>query len=333
MTAIRLDPHPVLSAEQERALSESAEVRFSCQEGPSPSSNRIGPTRFVLGHGSDWSPLSHSLKVEAQFKNCAQLACLWGPSQLVPRGTEVVAALEWRSQKTSRRGMSNQIAFSRDSIAGLYQLDFSVDFGPRELLGGVLLAIRLYVGRPGKVAKAEMHLGNIQGFRLGTISPEWEIILDGDGSLFPITHTKSTPKEPLWRFWADWEDPTYDEFSSEYVSLEINEDHPAFKELYGDSKAPYSTFLFRQVLASWLLLFFDELRRKTEKEPIDGGAGANSLLTQWEAIVEGHNDLLLPGSIARAASQLRSKGDLDVSSAETILRTAQVWIDREFNVT
>ena len=151
-------------------------------------------------------------------------------------------------------------------------------------------------------------------------------MFDGSGSLFPIVHVSHLATDPLWSFSSDWDDPTFDEFSTDFVSLEINTSHPSFGELYGDARAPYSTPLFKQVLASWLMLFFDELQNGAEEETIAPGA-----VTQWRAIVEGkHPESILPGSIARAAREFCVHGNLNVTSKPELLHSAQRWIDERF---
>lgn len=330
MTHVRLPPYPVVTDDIRAKVSGALAVKFHCPTGPAPGEQAISALRYVFGRASDWSIQRHPLQVECVLAQPSLLEGLFGRDGVVCKSAGVMVLLEWTSVKTSRRGLSKPVLLTRQELSKCKELVLVLEFAERELLGDVQLTLQALVGEAGRPAADERHLANSPGLRLGALSETWELIFDGAGSLFPIVQVQNAPTDPLWTFYGDWEDATFDEFSAEFVALEANESHPAFKELYGDPSAPYSTSLFKQVVASWLLVFFDRLKETTKDEPIDPTPGGDDLM-QWDAIVGGQRtDMLLPGSIARAAREFCSRGEFDVSSAATLLRTAQVWIDRRF---
>jgi len=238
----------------------------------------------------------------------------------------LVVALEWVSSRSSRRGFSEPHFFDYAKAAACQEVCVQFTLPARDLIGGATLSLELLVGKAGNPAEAERHLANKPGLRLGAICEPWQLVFDGSGSLFPIVQVSLSASEPLWSFHGDWDDATFDEFSPEFVALRLNTSHPAFEELRGDIGAPFCTPLFRQVLASWLLLFFDELQSKAELEIISSDS-----VTQWRAIIEGlYLENILPGSIANAAREFCLRGELDFSSKSSLLLSAQRWIDERF---
>jgi hypothetical protein len=332
MTLFRLSSFPVVSDELQARISPALKLNFSCANGPPPGELAVAPFRYVFGRTSDWSVQEHCLQIDCVLADPSLLSTIFGPTGLVCRTASIMAVLEWTSAKTARRGFSAPRLISQRDTSGTHPLSFTICFAEREVLGDLQVTLQLFVGAPGRPAEGERHLANNMGVRLGAISETWELVFDGQGSLFPITQAKHAPSDPLWNLVVeDWEDAAFDEFASEFVSLEVNESHPAFAELYGAAGAPYATNLFKQVMASWLLLFFEVLKERTAEVEADPESGDG--VTQWQAILNengSHRNHLLPGSIARAASEFVARGDLDFSSHAAFLRSAQVWIDQRF---
>jgi hypothetical protein len=333
MMPVRLPPFPVVGDELRSGAAKALKLEFSSPGGPPPGAALIAANRYVFGRGSDWNSKAHALQIDCVLIDSSVLAALFGPEGVVCKNAGILIVLEWASVKSSRRGFCSSRLMTRREVASGEAVKFEVCFSQGELLGEVHLTLEVFVGASGRPTAEERHLANEPGLRLGSLSETWELILDGQGSLFPITQAKHAPTDPLWSMKREkWEDVTYDEFSQEFVALEVNEGHPAFGELYGSASAPYATQLFRQVLVCWLLLFFEALEARTREEEIDPDSGDR--VTQWEAIVDpnGRYDRhLLPGSIGKAARVFVSRGDLDVSSPEALVRTAQVWIDQRFS--
>lgn len=324
MTPVRLPPYPCVPDELKARVRSS--LHFASLAGPAPGERETAPQRFIFGTGTDWSVDQHPLRVECKLANPDILFDQFGPNGLVCRDARIMVVLEWVSSKSSRRGFSKPHLLGCSDTSQAKDLSFVLEFPARDLAGNVQLSLELFVGSQGKPGLDERHLANKPGSRLGSLSEPWHLVFDGSGSLFPILHVKNQPTDPLWSFSRDWDDPTFDEFTTDFVSLEINTSHPAFGELHGDAGAPYSTMLFRQVLASWLMLFLDELRNDTEDQTLAQGA-----VSQWRAISEGKNpESILPGSIAQAAREFCIRGDLDVTSRPALLLSAQRWIDERF---
>lgn len=325
MTRVRLPPYPCVTDDLRSKLESG--LGFSCPDGPPPGEHRIDLQRYTFGKGTDWSIEQHPLRIECRLANPGMLAEVFGAKGLVCRNARLMIALEWVSSRSSRRGFSKPQLLDYREVSGRRELVFVLDFPARELAGGIQLSLELLVGAAGRPGKDERHLANAAGLRLGSLGEPWHLVFDGAGSLFPIVQRAHAPTDPLWNFIADWDDPAFDEFSVDFVCLEINTSHPDFGVLYGDAKSPYSTPLFRQVLASWLMLFLEELRD-------DAGAGPAAQVTdalRGRLTADGESaEEVLPGSIAHAAREFRLRGNLDTKSSAGLLYSAQRWVDERF---
>lgn len=331
MTAVRIPPYPVVPEAIRRELEGDISLSFSCPNGPDPGAKRLDLVRYVLGVGSDWSSQENPLEIKVVF-NAKGLASLFGPSGMVCANAAIGVAVEWTSQKASRRGLSKLVLITKQMADSSEVIGIDLGFGAGEIFGDINLSLQAFVGSCGVPTIDERNLANGVGLRLGGLGGEWRIFFDGSGSLFPLRQVINAPSDPLWRLVVeDWEDATFDEFSSDFVSLEVNRAHPSFPELYGDSTAPYATSLFKQVLATWIMLFIDVLRERTETCALE--VRGSGIVTQWDAIgdVNGaYREHMLPGSIARAGWELISKGELDLSSRSALLVSVQRWVDQRF---
>jgi hypothetical protein len=152
------------------------------------------------------------------------------------------------------------------------------------------------------------------GARLGPLTQPIEIIIDGDGSLFPVLEEPLGAEEPLWELKACWSDPQDEPFSSEYVALVLNSTHPHFDQLR-DRRALNieQSPLMRQVFAAWLALVIANVKE-------DMGAEFDTHLDAPEAD-EGI------GSIADAVRSFIRLGDLDTGSLPDLFKSTQRWLD------
>lgn len=316
MTLHRIPPHPVVTDRLRERIASSVKLTFASRSGQTPGAKELQDGRFVFGVNTGWSVAEHDLEVCCELSEFQVAAELFGPSGLVCRDASLGLALEWTSSDTARRQITAPSMIRFPGPVSMEPIRFTLEIPAASVRGTVRLSLQLVVGKPGSPGKDERHLANVKGFRLGSVSQEYELVFEGDGSLFPITEEAGEASEALWAFRAfPWDDVSTDEFSSEYVTLAINSTHPAFAQLKGSSLSPYQTVLFRQVLASWLTLFLLKIKERAEH-------------SQWRDIETHNGEAYLPGSIADAAAYLINVGALNTGSPETLMQSCQKWIDK-----
>jgi hypothetical protein len=141
------------------------------------------------------------------------------------------------------------------------------------------------------------------------------VVIDGDGSLFPVQEEALGRDGALWEIRTAWNDPREEPFASEYVALVLNRDHEQFEQLR-ERRAGHSrqTPLMRHVLSSWIALLVHEVRSELE--------------TDFDDIVSRQAGTVDFASIAEAAAAFVRSGELDTSSAHALFASAQRWLDR-----
>lgn len=329
MSVRRLPAYPVVASDLRQRLAKSVKLGFTSSEGLAPGARQVAPGRWVFGTQTAWSVAHHGLTVTCVLADTEPLSRLFGRNGLVCHDASIAVVCEWASQDSSRRGMSSPVLASAAGSDGNEPLSFELLFPAASLRGRVRLSLQLLVGKAGSPGSGEAHLANTAGARLGCISDEYELVFDGDGSLFPIRELNLTAEGPLWRFDGNWEDLTFDDFEAEYVALEVNTAHPSFGELKGAPETPYQTALFREVVASWVALFLWRVKEDAEATALDDeGLGGTSDL--WAAIESGTQGVCLPGSIGDAAWAFVGRGALDTASLEALMETSQIWVERRF---
>ncbi|HCT0544149.1 TPA: hypothetical protein K8052_002299, partial [Staphylococcus pseudintermedius] len=99
-----------------------------------------------------------------------------------------------------------------------------------------------------------------------------KIIVDGSGSIFPITEF-SEKDGPLWKVNKSWIDASEDTFDSSNVSLMINDKHPLYRKITsGKSNQMLTGSIVLQVMS----MIIDEVINKEsqsledEEEIIEG---------------------------------------------------------------
>ncbi len=283
-------------------------------EGPlTPGARALEPRYYTLGHDSDWSAECHPLEVGLALPDPRWLDCLFGPQGLVCGDAVIGLALEWGSDSSARRGMGDVVRYrlGGSDPAGC---SLRVYLGPGSVRGTVVFDLVLFVLQPGVPREDEGHLANTSGFRLGSLAAVWRVVVDGDGSLFPIVQEPGSVDGPLWEYRKDWDEPDVDPFDEDHVRLVVYDGHPDFRVLKGSDESPFDTPLFRQVLGCWLALLFEDLERDAPDV--------------WNRIVADEDAGFEPGSIAAAARYLSRTGGIDHATLALRVKTSLAWVDR-----
>lgn len=311
MKISRIAPHPVLTDDLLAQLDIRCDARFM-SSGPDPGAQGAWGEQFTLGHDAEWDPHEHDLTVVCAAE-IDGMSRLFGAAGIAPRSATLAVALEWLSPDSGWRLLSEPCLVRMPApppACGTVQL--SLRFPPDSLRGTGMFFLQLLLNDPGTPGTDELALARTPGFRFGALGPGTRVVIDGDGSLFPVVEESAGADAPLWQFTKDWSDPIEDEFSAVWLSLTLNRDHPDFPSLRGPATGSW-TPLFCQVVSAWITTFLLELRADMDAD--------------FGEIEIGRIGRAQPGSIAHAAATMIRHGPLDCSSPAALAYSVQQWID------
>ncbi|MDB5937387.1 MAG: hypothetical protein JWQ01_4731 [Massilia sp.] len=314
MKLAKLPPHPDLSTLLQEIPFTPAISFYS--KGPAPGEKGAWGGQFTLGNDTDWSADYHDLTVRYDVGEIPELNTLFGVGGLAPRSATLLLVLEWVSVDSGWRCFGEPWPFNaQDQQKEQGPIGLWIRFPPNSIRGKGTLTPQLLLADPGQPTADESMLAGTAGYRFGPLDSGTDIVIDGDGSLFPILEEDLGPLAPLWEFRKDWTDPFEEDFSVAYLALALNTSHPDYGYLKNSNAIAASTWtpLLRQVVASWLVVLILELQH---------GSGED-----FEDIASGKSGRALPGSIADAVSYILRIAPLDLASASSLAISAQQWID------
>ena len=219
-------------------------LRIEKDEGLSSAGKVIDPR-------CNWSPETHNLIINKQC-SLAQAYCLFGVGGIVPSTAEVGIALKWISTKSDVCGV---IPFGViNKLDSSIELSVSTTLEKGLIKGSIRLRTFLYLKDSGDPFPNETYLAQQPGTVLGILD-QYEIFIDGNGSLFPIMEVNK-PGEPLWKvFFNDSCDPLHDKFDNDNVEIQLNKAHPSYENLKVETSIS-ETPLLLEVLSSALFVIF-----------------------------------------------------------------------------
>jgi hypothetical protein len=255
------------------------------------------------------------LTIRCEIDEISGLAGLFGPKGLTARNATLSLALEWVSMDSGWRTLGEPWPLKiPDGTRGSDPIRLCISFSSSSIRGIGTLTLQLFLADPGEPTAEESMMARTVGFRFGSLDLGTRVVVDGDGSLFPIIEDNLGVSAPLWEFQRDWTDPFDEEFSTAFLSLALNRDHPDFRLLKENDQLFRWTPLFRQAVASWITILILELKNESPSE--------------FQEIESNRLGRALPGSIADAVAYMLRVGDLDSSSAASLMFSAQQWVDR-----
>ncbi|MGF6204028.1 hypothetical protein [Pseudomonas frederiksbergensis] len=283
---------------------------FRSEEGIDPGATEVSGDQYALGKDSDWNPAEHPLMVQCLIKRAPLLEAIFGPLGVVSTDAEVLLALEWASADSCWRTLGPVHGLRHEAEDEDVMLDIELD--PGTVRGSGFLSVQAFLGR--HAAEFIPGFAHQSGARLGLLAEPIEIVIDGDGSLFPVLEESLGAEGPLWELKACWSDPQDEPFSSDYVALVLNNAHPHFEQLR-DRRALNieQSPLMRQVFAAWLALVIAQVKE-------DMGAQFDTYLGAPDAD-EGI------ASIADAVRSFIRLGDLKTGSLTELFISTQCWLD------
>lgn len=252
----------------------------------------------------EWVPDKHDLCFQRKY-TIDNPKLLFGKYGIACENSELGIALLWTSKSSSQRG-AKVISGFRQQMDKPVSFRIKASFPPGQLKGSISLQTIIYLKTPGTLKQSERHLANNPGTILGILD-EYIIIIDGNGSVFPIVEV-SLPSEPLWWVSCDWSDPLVDSFDEENVKIILNKAHPNYKFLKLEDGLKESPMLF-DIIASAIQIIIQAVKGSDE----------------WSDIVEGKNMEL--GSIGHAVNYFITTFKWDPYSPENLARSIRKDFD------
>lgn len=193
--------------------------------------------KFYLGTVPEfWEPNENNLIVERELR-LNKIEILFGEKGIANKATTlgVAAKIHSRSSDFSQTFDLNCELKVSDSQK---IIKFKHEFEKSTLRGNIYIEIFLF---NKYTPKYNLDFANENGTNLGVIDG-LEIVVDGDGSTFPIVEVKKSG-EPLWKLVMNWNDLNNEAFEQENVRLEINIKHQMYDYIFQDRK-PSRMMLF-----------------------------------------------------------------------------------------
>lgn len=172
-------------------------------------------------------------------------------------------AVSWMNPDASQRGVVPVSEITKGSPAPC-EINGEIVFQKEQLRGTLILQTILYLKKKGKSEGLEIYQASEEGTVLGVLD-ETRVIIDGNGSLFPI-HEVSAPNEPLWWVRCEWNDPLEDSFTDDNFCIYLNRAHKDYTALNVNEGIKNSALLMEILSSSLQLLIMKVLNDETAKE-------------------------------------------------------------------
>jgi len=258
---------------------------------------------YTVSDGKNlWDPEDYELTVYKEYM-ISNPSFMFGENGVCPRSSTLGLAMIWSCKGTNSRGV---IVIDEIDIStqGDRKYFFKHTFPKGTLRNTLDLELIIYLKKIGNlIQKHEKIFAGIEGLTLGSIDST-KIVIDGNASMFPIV-TVDEPSQPLWWVNLDYNDPTEDLFSVEYISLKINKAHKDYKKLETVEGIAGNPLLI-EIMASAVQIIVNALK----KSPY------------WENIVS--KNQIDPGSIAEAICYILETYELKDLSEEQFARTLRM---------
>ena len=253
-----------------------------------------------------WSADTHNLILK-KAGSIQHPDLLFGKDGIVPHDAIIGIAGIWSSKRSDLHGSIQYGKFGMRVNA--YNFDQEYRFESGELRGSIHFKLVLYLKEAGQPYADEMHLANQTGIILGVIE-EFDLIIDGSGSVFPIYYVNE-PDRPLWWVSFSSTDPMEDAFDDQNVVLYLNQAHPSYGELKINDSLRESP-LFLEVISSALYIIVQSVKELVDEE--------------WDVIEAGED--LEQGTIAEAISYFINKLGWDTSSPVKLALSIHDYFDK-----
>ena len=196
---------------------------------------------------------------------------LFGKNGLVAAdGGKIGIAIMWMAPDSSERGVFAIDEISKTSAAP-HAINGTVKFPAKVLRGTLVLRTILYLKEHGNPDEMEKHQASEPGTVLG-IMDETRIIIDGNGSVFPI-HETAAPTNPLWWVQCNWTDATEDRFVDDNFCIYLNTAHKNYSNLNANEGLKNSPLLLEIICSALEILVTKVMQDPVARDAVMTGEG------------------------------------------------------------
>lgn len=247
-----------------------------------------------------WNPETHNIKVRKEF-NLNNPSFLFGTNGVCSPNGIIGLAINWACKGTNSRG-TIMIGEVDKNTTQLDSYVFEHVFDAGTLRNTLDIELFAYIKKRGTINN-QMYYVALEGVKLGVLDTN-RLVIDGSSSVFPIV-TVEEPSQPLWWVNIDYDDPTEDPFSAEYISIRINKAHKNYKKLESEDGIKGNSLLV-EIMATSVQIIVDYLKDTP----------------YWESIEQ--RKQLEQGSIGEAISYILETYELQGLSQEQFARQIRV---------
>lgn len=206
---------------------------------------------FVDDEYNAWNPNQNDLNIKYKL-HMENLDILFNRKNgVTERNAKLGLALTWYCKKTKQIQTLKlkEFEFSNDNASLVFEGEIS--FVPGSLSEKLNLRFIIYL------VKNDLKdmMASTEGTILGIID-EYEIILEGDGSLFPIEQIDDTRSNFTYEVNINYTD-LYEEFDKDHICLLINS-----SKLENSSENILKNELFKEILSDFFISIFQDIKDK-----------------------------------------------------------------------
>lgn len=231
-------------------------------------------TILLNKHDAGFSPTDNELIFSISFRiNKPEL--LFGENGVTLKNNEIGIAVTLSSNKSSfQRTLRIGTLKSFNSNKSF---EFIYHFKESFLRDSIRIDFFFFLASNKKTHKNH---SDLIGSRLSDNFATFTLLVDGDGSIFPITEF-SEHGGPLWKFNKFWTDANEDSFDIDNLSLSLNNKHKYFEKLV-ESNTLESKRVLKEILSSTLELIIYEtcLEIKEDSNEINSNS-ISSVVDYW----------------------------------------------------
>ena len=266
----------------------------------------IDSTEIVINDlDGSWSSDRHNLFINFDIM-ITDGSKLFLENGLVAKGSTIGIAVQWYS-KDSRQRKTEVLGQMKHGNSDHFFLEKKIEILKGQVRKSVSFSLFLFIMESDHlISENESYKANTVGQLLGELD-RFDIIIDGEGSDFPLTTYKHIGG-PLWKIVCNWEDPTEDSFN-DTVTIQLNRGHKDYMYIDNDRKIDFNSFLLDEIILNSYEIIINKLRNSVYSQEIEEGRYS-------------------PGSVAAAIDYLLKTFEIDNANEETLaesLRTKVIF--------
>lgn len=210
-------------------------------------------TKILINkYDSNWTPEEHNLILKQKFY-ISKPDLLFGDNGILARDNSIGIGVHISSQKSffQETREFGTINFSEE----LMEFEFKADFPLKSLRGEIHFEYFIYLKQKKSLISGQ---AKTIGLKLceGNIH-EMSIVIDGDGSVFPILDF-AEKDGPLWKIEKNWVDASDDIFDASNVYIALNTKHYLFDRIKAN-KTWGSKALMGEIILQSLTMIINEV--------------------------------------------------------------------------